>query len=169
MARPQSIQSFPQPGHNHDRCAADALARAESLCILKNLRFTPVRRRVLETIWASHVPIGAYDILARLNAKGARNAPMTVYRALDFLLAHGLAHRVASLNAFVGCAHPGEAHGIQLLICRQCGSVAELNARAINAALTRAAPGFAIENEIIEISGVCPHCQRRPARKAAHG
>ena len=96
MARTQLSRAFPQPGHNHDRCAVQALARAEVLCTAKSLRFTAVRRRVLETVWASHAPIGAYDILDQLNAAGARNAPMAVYRALDFLLAHGLVHRVAS-------------------------------------------------------------------------
>ncbi|TAL02070.1 MAG: transcriptional repressor [Rhodospirillaceae bacterium] len=170
MARTQQSRTFPQPGHNHDRCAVQALARAEALCDAKRLRFTSVRRRVLATVWASHAPIGAYDILAQLNAGGGRNAPMAVYRALDFLLAHGLVHRVASLNAFVGCAHPGEAHshklGSQLLICRACGSVVEFDGRAVSAAVARAAPGFAIESEVIEISGLCPHCRRLTRRKA---
>jgi Fur family zinc uptake transcriptional regulator len=127
-----------------------------------------MRRQVLTAIWESHVPIGAYDILAQLNTGGGRNAPMAVYRALDFLLEHGLVHRVASLNAFVGCAHPGEAHGSQFLICRVCGSVGEINTKAINVAVARAAPGFAVENEVIEISGVCPHCRRHP-KAARHG
>jgi len=165
MARSQPSRSFPRPGHNHDRCAAGALNRADDLCAAKKLRFTAIRRQVLEAIWESHAPIGAYDILAHLNTGGGRNAPMAVYRALDFLLEHGLVHRVASLNAFVGCAHPGEAHGNQLLICRVCGTVAELNAKAVNAAVARSAPGFAIEHEVIEISGVCPHC--KPGARAA--
>jgi Fur family zinc uptake transcriptional regulator len=91
---------------------------------------------------------------------------MAVYRALDFLLEQGLIHRVASLNAFIGCAHPGEDHGSQLLICRVCGTVGEINTKAINAAVARAAPGFAVESEIIEIRGVCPHC--RPSKAARH-
>ena len=36
-------------------------------------------------------------------------APPTVYRALDFLLEHGFIHKLASINAFVGCHHPGSA------------------------------------------------------------
>lgn len=168
MPRSHAARSFPRPGHNHDRCTSDAMLRAEKLCAAKRVRFTDIRRQVLTAIWESHAPIGAYDILAQLNTGGGRNAPMAVYRALDFLLEHGLIHRVASLNAFVGCAHPGEAHGNQLLICRVCGSVGEIKIKAINAAVARAAPGFAIENEIVEISGVCPHCRPR-AKATRHG
>jgi Fur family zinc uptake transcriptional regulator len=164
MARTQTSRRFPQPGHNHDRCAAQALRRAETLCAAKKLRFTAMRRRVLGAIWESHAPIGAYDILAQLNADGGRNAPMAIYRALDFLLEQGLVHRVASLNAFVGCAHPGEDHGNHLLICRVCGTVAEFEADAVNSALARAMPGFQVESDIIEVTGICPHCRTKSSR-----
>lgn len=170
MTHRHADRSFPRPGHNHGRCTSTAIAQAEALCVAQHLRFTDMRRRVLTVIWENHTPIGAYDILAHVNMDGGRNAPMAVYRALDFLLAQRLIHRVASLNAFVGCVHPGEAHGSQLLICRVCRTVGEINTKAINAAVTRAAPGFTIESGIIEISGVCPHCRRRSAPKAVrHG
>ena len=159
-----SRESFPRPGHDHAACASEALAQAEQLCAMRHVRFTEIRRQVLEAIWQSHAPIGAYDILAGLNAGGARHAPMAVYRALEFLQGHGLVHRVASQNAFIGCAHPGEAHDSQLLICRTCGTVAELGSAPITDALAKAAPGFAVEQRIVEISGVCPHC-----REARHG
>jgi Fur family zinc uptake transcriptional regulator len=151
--------SFPKPGHNHDACAARALAQADQLCRTRKVRFTPVRRQVLEAIWDSHAPIGAYDILAKMNAGGARNAPMAVYRALDFLLAQGLVHRVQSQNAFIGCPHPGDDHDSQLLLCRKCGSVAEINSAPLAAALSQAAPGFLVEQRVVEISGLCPHCK----------
>ena len=173
MARTATNRRFPQPGHNHDRCATQALRHAENLCSAKKLRFTAMRRQVLATIWESHAPIGAYDILAQLNAGGGRNAPMAVYRALDFLLEQGLVHRVASLNAFVGCAHPGEKHGNHLFICRVCGTVAEFEAQAVNSALARAIPGFQVESDIIEVTGVCPHCRskvsRASSRQSVHG
>jgi Fur family zinc uptake transcriptional regulator len=166
MPRAQTRRSFPRPGHDHTRCASQALRTAEALCIRRGVRFTDMRRRVFAAVWESHAPIGAYDILAQLNAAGGRNAPMAVYRALDFLIEHGLIHRVASLNAFVGCACPGDNHTNPLLICRMCGTVAELDAPAVHTAVAKAVPGFAVESEVIEISGVCPHCRR--AEKAAH-
>ena len=78
--------------------------------------------------------------------------------ALEFLQANGFVHRVASQNAFIGCAHPDESHDSQLLICRKCGAVAEIENQDVSAALAKAAPGFAVESRIVEISGVCPHC-----------
>ncbi|RMD92342.1 MAG: transcriptional repressor, partial [Alphaproteobacteria bacterium] len=87
--------------HDHRACAAAALARAEARCRESGLRLTPLRRRVLEILLESHRPLGAYDILARLRADGRPAQPPVAYRALDFLVAHGLAHRLHSLNAFL--------------------------------------------------------------------
>ena len=91
--------------HDHSRCVSHALAEAEAICARQGLRLTALRKRVLELVWASHKPLGAYDILGVLSDEdGRRAAPPTVYRALDFLLENGLVHRIASLNAFVGCS-----------------------------------------------------------------
>src|SRR5262245_4876474 len=114
--------AFPRKGHDHDRCVTDALSAAEAVCARAGDRLTPLRRRVLELVWASHRPAGAYALLDRLREDGRGAAPPTVYRALDFLLERGLIHRIESLNAFVGCAHPGENHLVQFLICRSCGT-----------------------------------------------
>jgi Fur family zinc uptake transcriptional regulator len=154
--------AFPKPGHNHARCTADALRKAEAVCATRKTRLTEIRREVLETVWQSHVPVGAYDILSQLNEGGGKTAPMAVYRALDFLMENGLVHRIASLNAFIGCAHMGEDHhAAQFLICRSCGITAELESTTLNRALTQAVSerGFTIDSQIVEISGTCPHCQ----------
>ena len=156
---------FPPPKHDHRTCAADALRAAEELCRTRKSRLTDIRKHVLKTIWSSHTPIGAYDILSRLNAGGGKAAPMAVYRALDFLMENGLVHRIASLNAFVGCAHPDEPHAGHFLICRDCGNAAELDNPDVKRALSKAvaARGFTIDSEVIELSGRCPHChERRP-------
>jgi Fur family zinc uptake transcriptional regulator len=100
----------------------NALRGAERLCTTQGLRLTPIRRRVLELIWQSHRPSGAYEILGQLAAEGRKPSPPTVYLALGFLLAHGLAHRVSSRNAFVGCDHPGEEHMAQIFLCDHCSS-----------------------------------------------
>ncbi|NAT18288.1 Fur family transcriptional regulator, partial [Pseudomonas syringae pv. actinidifoliorum] len=94
--------------HDHSHCVHSALAEAETLCTQQGLRLTTLRRRVLELVWQSHKPLGAYDILAVLSEEdGRRAAPPTVYRALDFSSwKNGLVHRIASLNAFTGCNHP---------------------------------------------------------------
>ncbi|MNF74788.1 Zinc uptake regulation protein [compost metagenome] len=148
--------------HDHSHCVASALATADDLCARSGARLTSLRRRVLELVWASHRPLGAYDILGVLSAEdGRRAAPPTVYRALDFLLEHGLIHRLASLNAFIGCNHPGQVHQGHFLICRQCGTAIEVEQPAIGAAIVAAASevGFVVEGQMVEVVGLCAQCR----------
>jgi Fur family transcriptional regulator, zinc uptake regulator len=158
---------FPPTGHNHARCVSTALREAARLCEREGQRLTPIRRRVLELVWSSHQPIGAYAILEKLKRDGRSAAPPTAYRALEFLLACGLIHRIESLNAFIGCPEPGAEHPVQFLICRRCGTTAELDDRKVDAALAKsaAARGFAVERRVIELSGLCRGC--RDGRDAA--
>ncbi len=170
--------SFSGDRHDHRVCVEVALATAARLCLERRARLTPLRRRVLELVWRSHAPVGAYDILGRLSdeqgtaqekstaqEKGTRrpSAPPTVYRALEFLLAQGLIHRIESLNAYVGCVHPDGAHGGQFLICTGCGATAEVHDPRVDAAVARRAEelGFAVARKTIEVAGLCPPCQRR--------
>jgi Fur family zinc uptake transcriptional regulator len=152
---------FPAPGHDHDRCRSDAIAHAEAQCATRAQRLTPMRRRVLQTLLASHKPLGAYEIIDRLAAK-RRPAPITVYRALDFLRENGLVHRIESRNAFVACVHDHAGDDLVVfLICERCGAVGEAPGGAAAAALQASsrAAGFAPKNPLIEIAGVCAHCR----------
>ncbi|RJG12653.1 transcriptional repressor [Pseudomonas cavernicola] len=149
--------------HDHSHCVHNALAEADAICTRLGLRLTTLRRRVLELVWQSHKPLGAYDILGVLAEEdGRRAAPPTVYRALDFLLENGLVHRIASLNAFVGCNHPEHAHQGQFLICRSCHAAIELEQRAISEAIVDSANavGFTVEGQTVEIVGVCAGCRK---------
>ncbi|MGE3476652.1 MAG: Fur family transcriptional regulator [Rhodospirillaceae bacterium] len=159
---PSKPRAFPHPHHDHSRCAADALRTAEAVCEKHGARLTEIRRRVLDAVWASHAPIGAYDILAELNTDGGKIAPMAVYRALDFLMEHGLVHRLASLNAFIGCALASERHTAHFLICRSCKSATEMDGTAVTRAVkkTLSEHGFVPETEIVEIQGLCAHCHK---------
>jgi Fur family zinc uptake transcriptional regulator len=148
--------------HDHSHCVHTALTEADALCAQKGLRLTALRRRVLELVWQSHKPLGAYDILGVLSEEdGRRAAPPTVYRALDFLLENGLVHRIASLNAFTGCNHPTHVHQGQFLICRECHAAIELQHPAISDAVVSAAAevGFAVEGQTVEIVGICSGCK----------
>ena len=90
--------------HDHGRCLSAALIQAQTLCKAHGARLTTTREAVLRLVWQSHKPVGAYHIIEQLSAEqGKQIMPPTVYRALDFLLTQGLIHRIASLNAFVGC------------------------------------------------------------------
>ncbi|WP_263263545.1 Fur family transcriptional regulator [Pseudomonas sp. RIT-PI-S] len=148
--------------HDHSHCVHSALTEADVLCEQKGLRLTALRRRVLELVWQSHKPLGAYDILAVLSEQdGRRAAPPTVYRALDFLLENGLVHRIASLNAFIGCIHPEHVHQGQFLICRSCHVAVELEHPAISQAINQGAAtvGFAVETQTVEVVGLCASCK----------
>jgi Fur family zinc uptake transcriptional regulator len=147
--------------HDHSRCIDRALRSAEKVCRERDMQLTAIRRRVLELIWARHAPIGAYDILGSLKKGEGALAPPTVYRALEFLLEAGLIHRVDSLNAYIGCESPDEAHAGQLLICRVCNRVTELDDPAISRLLAQkaAAAGFAADAQCVEIKGLCQDCQ----------
>jgi len=153
---------FPAPQHDHEHCVRDALAAAELSCQAQGARLTPIRRRVLELVWASHQPVGAYGLLDRLSAEGIKAVPPTVYRALDFLLEQGLVHRLERLNAFVGCSHSHGPHAAQFLICTGCGRVAELADLAIGSALLNSAHtrGFTVSRQTVEVEGLCPDCRR---------
>lgn len=63
---------------------------------------------VFEALSQAEAPLSAYMLLAKLKGTGLR-APIQIYRALDKLMAYGLAHRIESLNAFVVCSHPADA------------------------------------------------------------
>ncbi|MBD1552950.1 Fur family transcriptional regulator [Pseudomonas typographi] len=148
--------------HDHSRCVHSALAEADALCAQKGLRLTALRRRVLELVWQSHKPLGAYDILGVLSEQdGRRAAPPTVYRALDFLLENGLVHRIALLNAFMGCVHPKHAHQGQFLICRSCHIAVELEQPSISEAIITGAAGidFRVEAQTVEVVGLCTNCK----------
>lgn len=148
--------------HDHSHCADNGLARAEVLAADLGVRLTPVRRRVLEILLEAHRALGAYDVLQRLAAEGFGNQPPVAYRALEFLVENGLAHRIRRLNAFVACRHSGEEHSPAFLICRLCNSVAEAPAVPVRAALDEAAAGlgFLVERSNIEALGMCPACQQ---------
>ncbi|MDO8606180.1 MAG: Fur family transcriptional regulator [Phaeospirillum sp.] len=157
--------AFPVPQHDHLICIHGALEAAEAACRQKGARLTEIRRRVLELVWESHQPVGAYALLETLAREGRSAAPPTVYRALEFLQRHGLVHRIALLNAFTGCSRPGHPHAGKFLLCAGCGMAAELEDEDIDRAVNEAADrlGFTVSRQTIEVEGVCPSCRGREA------
>jgi Fur family transcriptional regulator, zinc uptake regulator len=121
--------------------------------------------RPSRTLLESHNPLGAYEIIEHLAEKNdGRLAPITIYRALDFLRQNGLVHRIESRNAFVACGHNHAGDDLVVfLICERCGAVGEGPGAAVAQALKASsrAAGFSPKSPLIEIVGICSHCQAR--------
>lgn len=149
--------------HTHHASAATALARAQKLCAERGERLTPIRAQVLEILASSAQPLGAYDLINHISEAGSRPpAPITIYRALDFLLGHGLVHRIESRNAFVACDHAhGHADVVVFLLCEKCGAAAEATGAEIGEQLAELAgrAGFAARGQFVEIAGECASCR----------
>jgi Fur family zinc uptake transcriptional regulator len=148
-------------GHTHgahDR--AEQIAEAEQRCETAGESLTPLRRRVFELLLDQDGPAKAYDLLPLIDTvKQAK--PPTVYRALDFLVRMGLAHRIESLNAFMACGIGACARSTMFLICEKCGGAEEFDAGHALVDLADAAKrdGFSISRTMIEASGLCSNCQ----------
>lgn len=149
------------PPHNHKECIAAAMAQAEEVCRQNNARLTRIRRRVLELIWSGHRPQPAYRLLQQLRREKHNAEPPTVYRALEFLRENHLVHKIESLNAYIGCAHPHQQHGAQFLICDGCRQVAELDDAELQQliAAKAARAGLQVARQTVEVSGRCRRCR----------
>jgi Fur family zinc uptake transcriptional regulator len=153
QTRPKSIRA----------AAKGALAAAEDHCRREGTKLTPARRQILEILAAEGRPLGAYDMIERVAAAtGNHPAPISIYRALDFLLDNGLVHRLASRNAYLACVH-GHARQdpVVFLICDKCGAVIEAAPKAINRDLAALAveQSFMPRAQVMEIAGLCRECR----------
>ena len=147
--------------HVHDGNAF--VSEVERLCEQRGLRLTPLRANALRLIADAGRPVKAYDLLDQMKATHEAAAPPTVYRALDFLLEHGFIHKLSSINAYVGCHHPGSAqHAVPFLICDRCQSATELeDERIVELLDARArATGFVPQAQTLEVHGLCANCAK---------
>lgn len=125
------------------------------------LRLTPGRAFVLETLAASDRALTAYQILDRMREAGVGKEPPIVYRALAFLMAHGLVHRVERLSAYVACASHADCHEPSaFLICRDCRRVTEVPIDLAESHIDSAArgAGFTVGHVSVEVEGRCETC-----------
>jgi Fur family zinc uptake transcriptional regulator len=159
----QSAPAAGHSGHDHAACTADLIARAERICARRGSRLTALRREVLETVAQSHEAAGAYEIIDRMARHGPRPAPMTVYRALDFLASHDLVHKIESRNAYIACTRAHADGAAVLLVCDACGQVDELAAGAPVEGLRREArqAGFEPRRVVAEVLGNCAACMAK--------
>lgn len=147
--------------HDHGTCRGQALAAVEAACKARRLRLTPARSFVLEVLLESHKAMTAYELLDRMAAAGLGSQPPVVYRALEFLVENGFAHRIERLGAFVGCTHGAGEHSSAFVVCRICRMVSETALpRSMKGLIDEAAmAGFAVEQIVVEAEGLCAACR----------
>jgi Fur family zinc uptake transcriptional regulator len=149
--------------HDHSRCAAEALDHAVEISRREGLRFTEQRRKVLEALLRSHVPASAYDVIDRIAEAGHRPAPISVYRALDFLVANNFAHRIESRNAYVACDRGEDCarEATLFLICDNCGAAGEASSDQLGRLVGEetTARDFLPRLRVLEVRGLCARCR----------
>ncbi len=140
---------------------AATLDALETICRQRGGRMTRQRRTVLGMLLISKRPVSAYELRDMLLPDDAAMTAASVYRCLDFLLAHGLVHRLETTRSFIACDHPEHAHAVQFLICRQCGTVVEAEDSRVEAATESLGQrlGFALDRRTVELTGVCATCK----------
>lgn len=116
-------------------------------------RVTPSRVRVLAALQQSDSTLSHHELETRL----APIDRVTLYRVLDWLVEHGIAHRVSGNDrvwrfGIAGPAHDGHAH----FQCSACGKVL-----CLSASPTRSVPvprGYRPEAVELTVKGLCAQC-----------
>ena len=136
------------------------LRTAERLCIKRGKRLTPIRRQILQILLEQHRSIKAYELLEQIRATNPGAAPPTVYRALDFLVEQGLAHRLDATNAWTACHDADGAPHDLLVVCTECGVVAEVSDPSLTQQIASkvAQTGFTLSAHETELRALCRHC-----------
>ena len=161
MTRSSSQSRPPKIAYRGSPGAADPIALASGLCAERGVRLTALRRQVLELLYETDGPRGAYELIEALQKSTARKiAPPTVYRALEFLIEQGLAAKIESRNAYAPCAHPDRRHDCLFFICSDCGGMSEVDDPRVERQLKKSADGlgFRVSRRVVEVQGTCASC-----------
>ena len=158
-----SIEPRPctDPGCRGGHAPAERVALAMSLCAERGVQLTKLRRQILELLWESGRPTGAYELIEAVKLKDSRPVgPPTVYRALEFLMSQGLVSKIESRNAYVPCVHPERRHDCLFFICSNCGASVELEDQRLERLISENAAliGFRPTRRVIEVEGTCATC-----------
>jgi Fur family zinc uptake transcriptional regulator len=132
------------------------LAQAEQIIDVKGGRFTAIRKHIYQLLLAAPHPLGAYEIIENLDGVGAQKPP-TVYRALAWLIEHGLVAKIEYNSRYAALPLGIEADDLAFVICRECGDTDTFEAPGLSKSLHQTARdrGFADTQMVMEIIGLC--------------
>ena len=139
------------------------LRQADARCALHGHRLTPLRRHILALLLDRGGRATAYQLLDDMQAAGANGvgarAPITIYRALHFLMEQGLVRRVATTSTFMACGDIDGQHEV-FMVCKRCGLVSVVHDAALQRTLEDAArtAHFVVDGQETEIKGLCESC-----------
>jgi Fur family zinc uptake transcriptional regulator len=155
--------------HHNGKCDVEhELDAAARWCLARGEKLTDQRREVLTMLLSASGSMKAYDLLAEIQKHKPTAAPPTVYRALDFLVSVGLAHKLESMNAFVACRDFSTPHHGVMFICDRCHSVTELHDPALAQYMAAQADkiGFTVAPQDVELHGACAACRTQSEEAA---
>jgi Fur family transcriptional regulator, zinc uptake regulator len=156
---------FLPPQHNHARCIVNAVERARTALKNKGLSLTPLREAIIKEIAGSHCAIGAYEVREKLRAKGRSVPPISVYRAIEFLMEAGVVRRLESGKAFY--ANPTNKRALPRIVfaCQDCGYICDTDGKRVLSVIARTAASraFALRSAVVEVLGTCKHCAKTGA------
>jgi Fe2+ or Zn2+ uptake regulation protein len=142
---------------------SDPRYAGEALALLRERghRITRPRRLVVGALAQAEHPLSPYDIHDRLAEQGEKIDTVSIYRILDRLEAYGLAHRIAHTGGFLRCRFQEHEACHHHVICRACGTIAEIHCPGMTAVERAAAQEsrFRIDSHTVEFLGLCSACQ----------
>lgn len=148
--------------HSHLAAGTPALVEAaRAALIAQGVAWTDLRASVFSALSSADKPVSAYDVADRVSTSLARRiAANSIYRILDLFVAHNIAKRVESRNAYIANTHPACAHDCIFLICETCGQIDHLDDDRLASAMRgRAiATGFQPSRPVVELLGQCQAC-----------
>jgi len=120
-------------------------------------RVTPARSQVLQLLLDADRALTHTELEQAVQAAGVIMDRVTLYRVLDYLVTHGLAHKMAGTDRLWRFnASPSIDHHHAHFQCAGCGRLFCLD--AMPAVPAPALPGYRVERAEITFFGQCPDC-----------
>jgi Fur family ferric uptake transcriptional regulator len=138
-------------------------SQADARLAASGQRATPARVAVLDILLASATALSHQEIAAAARLAGTDLDRVTLYRVLDWLVEHGLAHKIAGedriwrFNATAGSDNAAAPHEHAHFQCSRCGRLYCLDDLHPVFALSLP-PGFRCQHAELILRGTCPDC-----------